>query len=93
VARSLSSQKAIRRSQKRAQRNKARRSQVKTSIRKVNDAMTARDPDAAEKAFREAVRVLDCSATRRTIHPNTAARRKSQLAKRLNAIKTAKSRG
>jgi small subunit ribosomal protein S20 len=86
VARSISSQKALRRSKARAERNKARRSQIKTSIRKVNDAISARDPDAAEQAYRRAARILDRNATRLTVHPNTAARRKSRLAKRINAL-------
>jgi len=86
VARSISSQKALRRSASRAIRNRARRSQIKTVTRKTRDAITARDLDGAEKAFRQVVKILDSNAARRTIHPNTAARRKSRLAKRLNAL-------
>ncbi len=89
MARSLSSQKALRRSQRRAERNQARRSRIKSAIRKVTDAVTARDADAAEKAYREAVRVLDRNARRRTIHPKTAARRKSRLARQVNVLKAA----
>ena len=89
VARSLSSQKAMRRSKRRTARNLARRTRIKSVIRKVTDAITARDTDTAEKAYREAARVLDRNADHLTLHPNTAARRKSRLAKRINAIKTA----
>ena len=87
MARSLSSQKRHRQDEVRAARNKSRRSQIKTKVRKVKDAIVARDVDAAEKAFREAACVLDQNAGRSTIHPNTAARRKSRLAKRINALK------
>lgn len=59
---------------------------MKTVTRKTQDAITARDIDGAEKAFRQVVKILDRNATRRTIHPNTAARRKSRLAKHLNAL-------
>ena len=86
MARALSSQKALRRSVSRAIRNRAHRSQIKTVTRKTRDAITARDIDGAEKAFRQVVQILDRNAARRTIHPNTAARRKSRLAKRINAL-------
>ncbi len=89
MARSLSSQKAMRRGKRRAARNLARRSRIKSTIRKVTDAITARDSETAEKVYREAARVLDRNASRLTLHPNTAARRKSRLAKRINAIKAA----
>ncbi len=68
-------------------RNKARKTLIKTHARKVKDAIVARDGAAAEKAFREAGCVLDRSAARRTIHRNTAARRKSRLARKVNALK------
>jgi small subunit ribosomal protein S20 len=83
----LSSQKRHRQSEKRAERNKANRTVVKSKVRRVKDAIVSRDVDAAEKALREAACVLDRNANRKTIHPNTAARRKSRLAKRINALK------
>jgi small subunit ribosomal protein S20 len=87
VARSLSSQKRYRQSVTRAARNKARKSQVKTATRKVNDAILQRDVDAAQKALKEAAKLLDRNGTRGTIHSNATARRKSRLAKRVNAMK------
>ncbi len=88
MARSLSSQKRHRQNESLAARNKSRRSEIKTKVRKVADAIVTKDVDAAEKAFREAACVLDRNAGRQTIHPNTAARRKSRLAKRINALKS-----
>ena len=90
MARSLSSMKRMRQNVKRAAQNKARRTNIKTRVRKVTDALTARDAAGAEKALREAIVVLDRNATHGTIHPNTAARRKSRLTRRLNALKAAK---
>jgi small subunit ribosomal protein S20 len=87
VARSLSSQKRQRQNVKRAARNKARKSVIKTKVRKVRDAIQARDAATSETALREAVKILDRSANGQTIHRNTAARRKSRLAKQLNALK------
>ncbi len=87
MARSISSQKRLRQNKTRAARNKARKSQVKTAVRKVDDAILQNDSDVAEKALKEAAKLLDRNGTRGTIHPNAAARRKSRLAKRINAIK------
>ena len=87
MARSLSSQKRHRQSLKRAELNKSRRTQIKTHIRKVKDALLSQDAEAAETAFRDATKVLDRNAGRGTLHPNTAARRKSRLAKQINALK------
>ena len=89
MARSLSSQKRQRQNVKLAARNKARKSVVKSKVRKVRDSIQARDAATAQAAFLDAVKVLDRDANRRTIHPNTAARRKSRLARQLNALKAA----
>jgi len=68
-------------------RNRARKSRVKTAVRKVHDALHERNVSAAEKALSEAAKLLDRNACRKTIHPNAVARRKSRLAKRVNALK------
>jgi small subunit ribosomal protein S20 len=87
VARSLSSQKRQRQSVTRAVRNKARKTAIKTKVRKVKDTIQAHDVASAETALRDAARTLDRNANHKTIHPNTAARRKSRLAKQVNALK------
>lgn len=60
---------------------------MRTAIRKVDDAVHQRDTDAAEKALAEASKLLDRHGNHKTVHPNAAARRKSRLAKRVNALK------
>lgn len=90
MARSISSQKRMRQNARRAERNKARKTVIKTRVRKVLDAIASRDTTAAGKSLREAVVTLDRAAAQGTIHRNTAARRKSRLAKRMNAMKGAK---
>jgi len=90
VARSLSSQKRLRQNQRRAELNRTRKSELKTSVRKVKDAIAAKDVNAAEKAFREAAALLDRNGNRFTLHPKAAARSKSRLAKQLNVAKAAK---
>jgi small subunit ribosomal protein S20 len=83
----LSSRKALRRSARRAERNKSRRTQLKNVLRKFSETAGAKNVTEAEKAFVEVVRLVSRNADRRTIHPNTAARRKSRMARRLNALK------
>jgi small subunit ribosomal protein S20 len=58
-------------------------------MRRVRDAIAARDVNVAAAALQQTSALLDRSANRGTIHRNTAARRKSRLALRLNAIKAA----
>ncbi|HEX6401104.1 MAG TPA: 30S ribosomal protein S20 [Actinomycetota bacterium] len=65
---------------KRAERNKAVRTALKTSTKKVRLAVASGDENAAERA-REASRDLDKAVSRGIVHKRTAARRKSRLAK------------
>ncbi len=53
-------------------------------------AVQAGDLAKAEQELRGATAILDRVAGKRTIHPNTAARRKSLLARRLNALRSPK---
>lgn len=61
----------------REDRNRAKRSKLRSALKKVRDAA---DGDAAEEAYTKAKSLLDRAASRRLIHPNRAARIKSQLA-------------
>jgi small subunit ribosomal protein S20 len=87
VARSLSSQKRMRQNVKRAARNRTDKTIIKNELRKVHDALGGKDAKVAEATFRKTVAILDRSANKKVLHPNTAARRKSRLARRLNAMK------
>ena len=78
MANTPSAEKRIRQERKRNEHNRAQRSRLKTAIRKVEDAT---DASAAAEAYRETAALLDRLATRRLIHPNKAARKKSQLAR------------
>lgn len=90
MPRSLSSQKRLRQNRTRAARNQARKTTLKSHISKVRDALASRDVNAAMTALHNATRLLDRAANKKTIHRNTAARRKSRLTRRLNSLKTAK---
>ena len=72
-------------------RNRARKSTVKTKTREFLDAVHAGDVSAAQEAFVRVTKRIDQVAAKGTLHKNTAARKKSRLAKRLNAAMAAKS--
>jgi len=74
------SEKRMRQQRRRETRNRAQRSRMKTAIKKV---MAATDADEATAAYRETVAILDRYASRRLLHPNKAARKKSQLARKV----------
>src|ERR1051325_6118976 len=80
VPRTRSAKKQLRRGKLAAARNKSQRSALRTAVKKVR-AVAAGSPEAAA-AYAEAARLLDRAGRKRLIHPNTAARHKSRLAKR-----------
>ncbi len=67
-----------------AERNKAFRSALKTSIKKADAAIEAKAPDAAE-VVKAAVVKIDRAANKGILHKNNAARKKSALVTKLNA--------
>ena len=73
-----SAKKRIITSQKRAAKNKAVKSGVKTAVKKVRLAVEAND--AAAAAFENAKSVIDKAASKGVLHKNTAARKVSRLA-------------
>ena len=64
--------------------NKAINSQLKTETKKANAAIAAGAADK-EAVVRVAIKKIDQAASKGILHKNTAARRKSALAKKLNA--------
>lgn len=67
-------------------RNKAIRSEVKTSIKKVEAAVAANDKAAAEAAFKNASSVIESACSKGIYHKNNAARKVSRLAKLVNGV-------
>ena len=82
-----SQQKRNRQNEVRRMRNKAVNSELKTRAKRVETAVASGDVEAADEALRVAQRKLDVAASRRTLHPKTAARRKSRLAARVNRLR------
>ena len=72
--------------EKRHQRNKAVKSELKTLVRKFREAADAGDKDAALDASRVAARKLDKAASKGVIHKNQAANRKSAIMKRASSL-------
>ena len=67
-------------------RNKSVKSALKTSVRKVREAVTAGDKTAAQAELVVASRNLDKAVSKGVIHANQAANRKSALAQQVNAL-------
>ena len=88
MAHSLSSKKRVRQNLRRRALNRSRRSALRTQLRKCTDLLGKGSLEPTEAAIRQAIRTLDREANRGTLHRNAAARRKSRLARRLNALKS-----
>ncbi|RPF28794.1 MULTISPECIES: 30S ribosomal protein S20 [Georgenia] len=67
-------------------RNKAVKSELKTYVRRVREAVLAGDKDSASEALRAAGRKLDKAVSKGVIHANQAANRKSKLARSVEKI-------
>ena len=69
-----------------AARNKAIRSKVKTSIKKVEAAITAGDKAAAQATLLNTITEIDKAATKGVYHKNNASRKVSRITKAVNAM-------
>jgi small subunit ribosomal protein S20 len=90
VAHSLSAKKRVRQNAKKRTINHARKSQIKTQIKRLEAALSSGNIETAAEQFHLVARKLDKIAATSTMHKKTAARKKSRLAKRLNALKAQK---
>ncbi|MDF1728577.1 MAG: 30S ribosomal protein S20 [Sulfitobacter sp.] len=66
--------------------NKARRSRIRTYLRRVEEAIASGDKEAATTALRAAQPELMRGVTKGVFHKNTASRKMSRLSARVNAI-------
>ncbi|UNX53629.1 30S ribosomal protein S20 [Georgenia sp. TF02-10] len=67
-------------------RNKAVKSELKTYVRRVREAIAAGDQESAADAMRAAGRKLDKAASKGVIHANQAANRKAKLARQVSSL-------
>jgi small subunit ribosomal protein S20 len=86
VANIKSQKKRILTNEKARQRNNSVKSELKTLIRNVDNAVTAADKEAAQAALQAATRKLDKAVSKGVIHKNNAANRKSAISKKVNAL-------
>jgi small subunit ribosomal protein S20 len=86
MARNASAMKYHKQSEKRRLANKGRRSTIRTFTKKTVAAAETGDMETAGKFQRVVQSLVDRAAKGSTLHKNTAARRKSRLAKRLNKL-------
>ncbi|MEL7255049.1 MAG: 30S ribosomal protein S20 [Pseudomonadota bacterium] len=86
MANSPQSKKRARQNERRFAVNKARRSRIRTYLRKVEEAIASGDKDAAQSALQVAQPELMRGVTKGVFHKNTAARKMSRLTSRVKAL-------
>ncbi len=86
MANTPQSKKRARQNERRYAVNKARRSRIRTFLRKVEEAIASGDPEAAKAALRAAQPELMRGVTKGVVHKNTAARKMSRLSLRVKAL-------
>lgn len=86
MANTSSAKKAGRKIARRTATNQARRSRMRTFIRKVEEAITAGDQSIAAEALKTAQPVIMSAVSKGILHANTASRKVSRLSKRVKAL-------
>ena len=89
MANTPGAKKAVRKIERRTEVNKARRSRVRTFLRKFEEALAAGDAGAAKTAFVEAQSELMRAVSKGVVHKNTGSRKVSRLAAQLKKMATA----
>jgi small subunit ribosomal protein S20 len=89
MANTPGAKKAVRKIARRTEVNKARRSRVRTYLRKFDEALAAGDAGAAKTAFVEAQSELMRAVTKGVVHKNTGSRKVSRLAAQLKKMAAA----
>jgi small subunit ribosomal protein S20 len=88
VPNTQSAKKRVRQDAVKHSRNLWRKRRIKNQLTELTTAMHDKGVEAAEAEFRKTCALLDKIACTGTIHKNTAARRKSRLARKLRDMKT-----
>jgi len=88
MANTAQSKKRARQSETRFAINKARRSRIRTFVRKVEEAIASGNAEAAVAALRAAQPELDRGVTKGILHANTVSRKISRLSARVKALAT-----
>lgn len=86
MAKSKTPAKRARRAEANRLRNKAQKSRLNTELKKYEATLKGNDVEAASENLRKVSSLIDKGAKTGILHKNTAARKKSALAKKLNTI-------
>ena len=86
MANTKSARKAARQTIRRTAVNKSRRSEMRTYVRKVEEAIASKDAKAAAEALKQAEPRLARAAQRGIVHQNAASRKISRLTKRIKTL-------
>ena len=68
------------------EQNKSAKSELRTTLKKFDAAVASGDAESAKAMYPAAVRKVDQAAAKNLLHKNNAARKKSQLTKKLNSV-------
>ena len=86
MANNASARKRIRQTARRTERNQARKSRMRTFVKKVETAIAGGDKTIAAAAFQAAQPEMQRAAGKGVIHSNTVSRKLSRLSKRIKAL-------
>ncbi|OIP96247.1 30S ribosomal protein S20 [Candidatus Wirthbacteria bacterium CG2_30_54_11] len=89
MANTKSTEKRIRSNAKKAVRNLPVRTRVKTTLKDAHSALDSKKAENATTAVHIAIKQLDRAVSKKIIHKNNAARRKSRLTRQLNTLSKA----
>ncbi|MCW3791375.1 30S ribosomal protein S20 [Paenibacillus sp. SZ31] len=78
--------KRVKTSDKRRALNASQKSALRTAVKAADAALVSNEVDTAKSAIQAASKKLDKAVTKGLVHKNAAARKKSRLAKKLNAL-------
>ena len=86
MANTKSAEKRIRQNAQARQRNRSQRSHLRTAVKGLRTAVESGDAARAQELLAPTLGVIDASAQKKIIHPNTASRYKSRLARSVAAL-------
>ena len=81
MANTKSAEKRYRQNVKERERNRARRSRLRTAVKRLRAAVASGDGEKVQEILPETLSIIDATAQKKVIHPNTASRYKSRLTK------------
>jgi small subunit ribosomal protein S20 len=87
MANHFSALKRARQTERRTARNRGNASRLRSALRDMREALNKGDKSGAAQAFNQTASALDKAIQKGVLHQNTAARYKSRLNARLNALK------